>query len=330
MGEKGGEKMTDKKEAEVQRVFWPEFEKVFPSENQKTILGVCPLPEGSCSKDEEEDRETGECQKGIEDIKLIKTGDLKVSEPFCSLFPIDGNILSQILEDMKTHGYDCSQPVVVWKDKGIVIDGHTRVRVASMWRIKKIPVFEKEFADEEDALNYAVHCQVNRRNLTDADILRLVEKLDQRGKVGRPPVEITSNEVENMTSSQKLHLLVERLNYDTFKKEFRRSSKITATLLKTSASKIEKVRTVLDKGDEKIKAAVLAGEITINKAYVDTLKKPKPHILKFRGDGLQAILTINRNVGEIDWMILGSGKYPNFPVNSGDSKTLHLRSERFD
>jgi len=113
-------------------------------------------------------------------------------------------------------------------------------------------------------------------------------------------------------------------------KERLRSSKVTAELLKTSPSKIEKVRTILDKRGEKVKEAVLKGDITINKAYAETLKKPTPHFLRFEGDGFQVALTMNRNVGEVEWIILGSGECPNLPANSGNSKTLHLKSERFD
>jgi hypothetical protein len=122
----------------------------------------------------------------------------------------------------------------------------------------------------------------------------------------------------------------EKLKNERFEKESRRSSKITASLLKTSPTEVEKVRTVLDKADEKIKATVLAGEITIHKAYVETLKKPKPYLLKFRGNGLQAVLTISRDVGEVEWIILGFGEQPNLTLDPESSKILHLKSEKFE
>ncbi len=185
-----------------QRVFFPQLETVFKSEEPRTFIAAS--DDEGCSKNKEEDLGTKECQekeeteeiqKKIENIKLMKTKDLIVSGPFCSSFPIDLGILFQIRENMETHGYDFSHPVVLWKDKGIVIDGHSRVNAALRLEIKKVPVYEKDFRDEEEALNYAVHCQVNRRNLPDSEIFRLVQGMDERRKVGRPSKEITANEV---------------------------------------------------------------------------------------------------------------------------------------
>lgn len=316
--------MTKKKEAVIERVFWPEYEKTFPSENRrvpKMFIAAMPLDEMSSQNQEEnaeeESKEIEEGQGKMENIKLMKTKELNLTEPFSRLFPIDWDIISEIRENMKTHGYDWSHPVVVWKDKRIVIDGHTRVEAALRLGIKEIPVCEKDFTDEDEALNYAVHCQVNRRNLTDAEIFQLVEKFDQRRKVGRPSQEITANEV-NKTGCTILELL-EWVRAP----EIRRTSKITAALLKTSPTKVEKVRTVLNKGDEKIKAAVLAGEITINRAYGETLKKPKSCTLKFGRDGLKATLTLSKDLGEVKWIILGFGDPPN--QESAKSIILHSR-----
>jgi len=326
--------MIKSKEPIIERVFWPELETVFPSKNRRVpkqfIAGMI-LDKTNPAEKKEENIETGDCQEKRENLKFMETKDLKQTKPFSVLFSIDRGIFHEICEDMRAHGYDYAQPVVIWKEKGIVIDGHTRVDAALKLGIKNIPVLEKDFADEEEALNYAIHCQVDRRNLTDAQVLSLVELLDQRKKVGRPPREITSDEAKSSIGLmlQKMKADGEKVAYENFKKRVSRSSKITAALLNTSASKVEKARTVLDKGSEKIKGEVFSGEITINKAYAETLKKPTPRILRFESDGLQAVLTMNRNVGQIEWIILGSGEYPNLPANSGNFKTLDLKTERF-
>jgi hypothetical protein len=103
---------------------------------------------------------------------------------------------------MKIHGYDPSQPVTDWNR--ILVDGHTRPNAALEIGIEEVPVCGKQFADEQEALEYAIHNQVDRRNLTDGDILRLVETLDIRYKVGRP--EITSDEVISEDTLKKSHL----------------------------------------------------------------------------------------------------------------------------
>lgn len=94
--------MSEKKEVEIERVFLPELETVFPSGKHrvsKTFIAAVPPDELGNSKNKEENPamgenpstgeipETGECQREIENIKLMKTEDLKVSEPFSSLFP---------------------------------------------------------------------------------------------------------------------------------------------------------------------------------------------------------------------------------------------------
>jgi hypothetical protein len=47
-----------------------------------------------------------------------------------------------------------------------------------------IPVFFQSFPDEDSALEYAIHNQRNRRNLTDAELLRCIEVLDRRKERG--------------------------------------------------------------------------------------------------------------------------------------------------
>ena len=75
--------------------------------------------------------------------------------------------------------------------------------------------------------------------MTDADILRCVQVLDKRKAEGRPK-KTTSNEVISGRTSGK-----------------------TAKIVGTSKTKVEKVRTVLDHGDEEVKKAVEKGEVNI-------------------------------------------------------------------
>jgi ParB-like chromosome segregation protein Spo0J len=98
-------------------------------------------------------------------MKVMKVEEIKVREPFNELFPIDPETLERIKEHMKTYGYDPSQPVPVWK--GTLLDGHSRRKAAVESGIKEIPICEKEFSNEDEAIEYAIHNQVDRRNLTD-------------------------------------------------------------------------------------------------------------------------------------------------------------------
>lgn len=184
--------------------------------------------------------------------------------PFNELFSISPAVLENIKLAMAEGGYDDSQPIIVWNGENAVIDGHTRLQAARQVGLKDIPVYFKSFADEDTALSYAIHNQRNRRNLTDAEILRCIEALDKRkqrgatgGFRGNQYTEVgvvkASSEAISKPGSSKKH------------KD--KSAQKTAATVGTSRAKVEKARVVLEHAEEPVKEAVKEGSITINKAY---------------------------------------------------------------
>jgi ParB family chromosome partitioning protein len=172
--------------------------------------------------------------------------DIKTASPFRDLFPIQEQVLERIVWDMRKNGYDQSKPIVLWdRPHPVVVDGHSRLRAARKAGLFQIPVILKKFPDEAAALQYAVGCQRNRRNLRDADILRCITELE-------------------ILSEPKCHDEIHVLGHTT---------QATATLLGISKWKLKKSRTVLRRAPEDIIAAVQAGEISINKAY-ERMRKP--------------------------------------------------------
>jgi protein gp37 len=179
----------------------------------------------------------------------MQTSKIKTAKPFNDLFPIDKNILNAIQEHMQTFGYDESQPIILWNN--LVIDGHTRLISARTCDIKDIPVIEKDFKDEDEALKYALHNQRDRRNMTDADIIRIVQIVDKRkeakrGKDGK----FTAGRSQPTVSAEE-----------------------TAKIVGVGASKVKEARTVLDNADEQTKKAVETGEKTIHQACKETRNK---------------------------------------------------------
>jgi ParB family chromosome partitioning protein len=86
---------------------------------------------------------------------------------------------------MKANGFDPSKPVNVWKKPDgtrILIDGYTRVRAAEELGLLRVTAYEKTFGTEAEALAYAIHIQHERRNLSDAKLLRLIELVDRLRK----------------------------------------------------------------------------------------------------------------------------------------------------
>lgn len=175
-------------------------------------------------------------------IKFMKLSDIGVAKPFAALFPIGDDPLESIKIDMQTNGFDEAFPIIVWEEKNIVVDGHTRYNVARELEIEEVPVLFRSFESEDDAILYAFHLQRNRRNLADEDILRCLHLLD---KIRKPAA--SAKDKPEIT-----------------KKE---SAELRAKELGTSKTKIEKARKVLEHASEELKDAVGAGEKTINKAF---------------------------------------------------------------
>ena len=163
------------------------------------------------------------------DISYIKT-----AAPFKDLFPVRQRTLEAITWDMRRYGYDIGKPLILWKDHGnLLIDGHTRLRAAGQAGLCNVPVVFKAFASEDTALKYAVRCQQNRRNLTDAELFACVLELSK--KCGEHSYENTAKEI--------------------------------AALLEISTAKIEKIRVIINRASPEITQMVKTGRITIVAAY---------------------------------------------------------------
>lgn len=184
---------------------------------------------------------SGEKAVGIELYldQLIKT------EPFSSLFSIKPEVFEAIKADMAVNGFDPSKPVNVWRkpdDTRVLIDGYTRVRAAEELGLLRVTAYEKTFATEAEALAYAIHTQRDRRNLSDAELLRLIELVDQ------PQTGFNTSVAPIGATEGKAS----------------KTATITADAIGISARKVERARAVLSDTEEA--AAVRRGEKTIHQA----------------------------------------------------------------
>lgn len=184
----------------------------------------------------------------------FRISELTTRPPFSTLNEIGCEVLSAIRENMESAGFDESKPLDLWHPAGtkdyVVVDGHTRLRAATEIGLSEIRGFVHPFADEDEALFYAIHNQRDRRSTTDAMILRFVQEIDKRGKVGRKAAgELPSVEGNSGRSA---------------------SATTTASIIGTSRAKVEKARTVLDHADEATQQEVARGEKSIHAAYQQT------------------------------------------------------------
>ena len=183
-----------------------------------------------------------------ERISMMATLEIRTASPFKDLFPIKETVLNEIAEDMKQNGYDYAHPIIIWAGhKVTVVDGHTRLKAALKIGLSKVPITLKEFANEDEALQYAIRSQSNRRNLTDAELLNCISQLDKRNPAGRPSKTPSREGVSG------------------------ESAKHTADLLGISRAKVERLRAVNDHGSDKVKNAVASGKMSVYKAYNETM-----------------------------------------------------------
>lgn len=188
--------------------------------------------------------------------ELMRTDLLETQEPFSSVFPIQDAVVKKITAKMKKIGFDPAHPIIVWmKDKPIVLDGHTRLQVALSLGIEEVSVILKEFDDVGEALDYAVSQQVERRNITLGDMLRYIQAADQLAKRGRKKLEPDGS------------------NSSTEPLPKGKSAERLAKVLNVSTKKAERLRRVAKDGSDDTKRAMCDGEISVTKAYEDTLAK---------------------------------------------------------
>ncbi len=177
----------------------------------------------------------------------VSTDDITTVPLFKNLFPADEKIKDSIKESMMKDGFDKSKPIDIWN--GVCIDGHTRLAAAKEVGIK-VEVFKHNFANDDEALEYAIHNQRDRRNLTSADIVRCVGMLDKRAtksEAGAMKGKLTSHDV---------------------------SSKKTADVIGTSQATVERTRTIIDYGSEEDVKKINGGD-SINKVYKEVQEKRK-------------------------------------------------------
>jgi ParB-like chromosome segregation protein Spo0J len=129
--------------------------------------------------------------------RMTRTSEIKTDPVLEKIFSIKEETLEAIINSMKESGYDKAEPIVIWKGKNIVVDGHTRLKAAITAGITEIPVEEKEFASLEDAKRYTKKRQIDRRNLNQSEIYEAAAELSNKeGRDGSGrAAEILANEL---------------------------------------------------------------------------------------------------------------------------------------
>lgn len=173
----------------------------------------------------------------------ISLDKITVHPTFQTLLPINEKELANIVKDMEENGFDKSKPVCIWREENVLIDGYTRFTAAKEAGLSEIYKYEMSFDTEQEALEYAMKQQLNRRNLNDAGKIMLIEKLDNLRNPGRKSSDPEADAEPRGKSAQAL-----------------------AESLGIGTRTVERGRYVLANADEETLEEVKSGKKSINQA----------------------------------------------------------------
>ena len=218
----------------------------------------------------------------------METNKINTAEPFTNLFRIYEEDYRDILKDMESNGFDPNEPLLLWKEEDVVIDGHTRLKSAKECGIKDIPVNLLSFEDEQSAIRYSVKRNKNKgRRTTAGDNFRLMKIMDNPGSQG-------GDHCSEEYKKQNLNL-----NFASNEaKEAKESAKQTAKLIGIGYTNIIKMRTILNYGTEEDIEDVENDEMSIDAAW----KEAKREKEKIEAE-LRAASNFNRTTDSIEWAL---------------------------
>jgi ParB-like chromosome segregation protein Spo0J len=193
--------------------------------------------------------------------QTIKIKNLIIREPFNGLFPVVTSVKDEIVKNIKAHGFSPAHPLIVWQEPGqkgpTLIDGHIRVSASSVAGLTEVPIYERKFSDEREALKwmFAEHHE-RRRNLTKAEaqkfLIKAIMALDS----------LNGHHATQAERDPRGRVLPKR-SRDLFGESAERTAMAVG---KTSASTVKGVRTVMKHGDAATKQAVLEEGMSLLKA----------------------------------------------------------------
>jgi len=293
-------------------------------------------------------------------ITMKDIGKLTIEEPFDSLAcahtesSVHANTRTSI--NMELKGLDPSEPVVVWRGRNIIIVGQDKYRLARHKGYKKIPVIEKDFQSEDEAVGYLRHVRRDRADWTDADIFIWLEYYRERGKRGRPPKNVSDETISAKLSERvkipknekifrrfnpfhppegrdirRAHQLFQKIRYQ--KKYKRNSERLADELGIKDRNKIDRAWYIQDHGDGQDKDDVRHGFLGINAAY-NRIRCFKAGInfytLNFQGVLVRIPVKITEELKleSFKWIILGTGEAPDIKQLPEGSRIYYKGKDR--
>ena len=116
----------------------------------------------------------------------MKLADLKIDPEFEKALPkLENSEYESLDRSIASEGFDESYPIVIWKDKNIIVDGHNRYKICKFRGIEEVPVIETEFESREKVIAWIYRTQLARRNLSGEKYKYYVGKQLEAEKAAR-------------------------------------------------------------------------------------------------------------------------------------------------
>lgn len=116
----------------------------------------------------------------------MKLADLKIDPEFEKVLPkLENSEYESLDRSIASEGFDESYPIVIWKDKNIIVDGHNRYKICKFRGVEEVPVIETEFESREKVIAWIYRTQLARRNLSGDQYKYYVGKQLEAEKAAR-------------------------------------------------------------------------------------------------------------------------------------------------
>lgn len=196
----------------------------------------------------------------MEELRLTKElRELTIDPEFRDLIPPLTDEERRMLEDsIVANG--CESPLTVWNDT--IVDGHNRYDICRKHGIP-FAVLEKDFADRDAALMWIIQTQLGRRNLTSYQRGELALKFEPLVKA-----QAKERQIRKPASSDSVVKISSPQNPSSGK-----AREHVANIAGISFDTIKKVKKLNASADDETKRKLRRGEVTINGAYTDLMKR---------------------------------------------------------
>jgi N6-adenosine-specific RNA methylase IME4 len=191
---------------------------------------------------------------------------MKIDKEFQNLIPpLSEDEYTKLEASLKTEG--CRDALVIWKEKGILLDGHNRYKICQKHNIK-FQTIEMSFADETEAKIWILENQLGRRNLVPY----------QRGEIALELKALYTAQAKKRqqehggTAPGKKSLVP--ISAQVSPNERKTRTKL-AKIAKVGHDTMSKIEVIAKKADEKTKEKLRKGETTINKEYKAIVQKER-------------------------------------------------------